>query len=58
MKIHISEDLCSGHGRCYTLSPKIVQADDDGFPQQRGRDIDIRPADYRGRSAPDCRQLP
>lgn len=46
MKIHIDQDLCSGHGRCYTLSPQIVQADDDGFPVQQGQDIDIRPEDH------------
>ncbi len=46
MKIRIDEDLCSGHGRCYTLSPQIVQADDDGYPVQRGRDIDVSPQDH------------
>ncbi len=45
MKIHIDQDLCSGHGRCYTLSPNLVQADDEGFPVQQGQDIEISPSD-------------
>ena len=31
MKIHIDEELCSGHGRCYSLSPDLVQANDEGY---------------------------
>lgn len=45
MKLHIDQDLCSGHGRCYTLSSNIVQADEDGFPVQRGQDIDVGAGD-------------
>jgi ferredoxin len=45
MKIHIDNNLCAGHGRCYTLSSSLVQADDDGFPVQRGQDIEVAPAD-------------
>jgi ferredoxin len=39
MKIHIDEQLCSGHGRCYSLSPELVQANDEGYPVQLGQDI-------------------
>ncbi|MFN2540347.1 MAG: ferredoxin, partial [Mycobacteriales bacterium] len=28
----IDSDRCSGHGRCYTLAPELVQPDDEGFP--------------------------
>jgi ferredoxin len=45
MKINIDKDLCSGHGRCYTLSPNLVQADDEGFPVQQGQDIEVSAAD-------------
>ena len=32
MKIRIDEELCSGHGRCYSLAPEVFSArDDDGF---------------------------
>ncbi len=41
MKLHIDESLCSGHGRCYTLGPALVQADDEGFPQQLGQTFEI-----------------
>ncbi len=47
MRIHVATDLCSGHGRCYTLSPELFEADDDGFPVQRGQDVDV-PADLEG----------
>ena len=41
MRIHIDENLCSGHGRCYTLEPSVFQSDEDGFPVQRGADVDV-----------------
>lgn len=45
MRIHIDEKLCSGHGRCYTLEPTVFQADDDGYPLQRGHDVEVAAAD-------------
>lgn len=41
MKFLIDQNLCSGHGRCYTLSPELVHADDDGFPQRQGEEIEV-----------------
>ena len=41
MRIHLDESLCSGHGRCYTLSPELFEADAEGFPVQRGQDVDV-----------------
>ncbi|MEY2454215.1 MAG: ferredoxin [Acidimicrobiaceae bacterium] len=35
MKIHIDQDRCEGHGRCYALAPELVEADDVG----NGREI-------------------
>lgn len=43
MKVHIDESLCSGHGRCYTLSPDLVQSNDEGYPVQLGQDIEAGP---------------
>jgi acyl-CoA synthetase (AMP-forming)/AMP-acid ligase II/ferredoxin len=40
-RIRIDEGLCAGHGRCYTLAPDLVQADDEGYPLQRGQDIEL-----------------
>ncbi len=41
MKLHIDASLCAGHGRCYTLEPELVQADDEGFPVQLGKHIEV-----------------
>jgi ferredoxin len=44
MKLTVSADLCSGHGRCYTLAPDLLGDDDEGYVTARGRVIDV-PAD-------------
>lgn len=31
MKIRIDADICTGHGRCYTLAPEVFDADDRGY---------------------------
>lgn len=41
MKIAISNERCSGHGRCYTLAPSVYEADDMGFAAGRGKVIDV-----------------
>ena len=33
MKIRIDSELCTGHGRCYTLAPALFETDDEGFGQ-------------------------
>ena len=30
MRISIDGDACTGHGRCYSVAPALVQADDHG----------------------------
>ena len=30
MKVTIDPTLCTGHGRCYSLSPAVFDSDDDG----------------------------
>jgi ferredoxin len=30
IRIRIDEDACTGHGRCYTLSPELFDTDDYG----------------------------
>lgn len=30
MKLHVDEDRCTGHGRCYALAPQLFEPDDDG----------------------------
>ena len=31
LRFSIDTDLCSGHGRCYTLAPDSFDADDIGY---------------------------
>jgi len=31
MRVRIDMDLCTGHGRCYTLAPSVFSCDDSGF---------------------------
>jgi ferredoxin len=30
MRISLDSERCTGHGRCYMLSPEVFDADDDG----------------------------
>ena len=67
MKIHIDQDRCEGHGRCYALAPELVEADDIGngieigdgtVPPERGDERRLaaancpeRAVDHRGGDA-------
>lgn len=31
-RLSIDLAACSGHGRCYSLAPELVEPDEDGFP--------------------------
>jgi len=33
MRVRIDVDLCTGHGRCYSLAPAVFDCDDRGFGQ-------------------------
>lgn len=35
MKVHIDQEKCQGHGRCYSLAPDLFDADDEGFGMVR-----------------------
>jgi ferredoxin len=30
MKVHVDQEKCQGHGRCYALAPEVFDADDIG----------------------------
>jgi ferredoxin len=32
MRLEIDAAVCTGHGRCYTRAPSLVEPDDEGFP--------------------------
>ena len=36
MKVHIDEDRCEGHGRCYATAPDVFDADELGNGHERG----------------------
>jgi ferredoxin len=31
LRIHVDQDRCCGHGRCYSLEPALFAPDDEGF---------------------------
>lgn len=39
MKVAVDAELCSGHGRCYTVAPKLFSPDDVGFNAQAGQEF-------------------
>lgn len=41
MKATVNGELCTGHGRCYSLAPDIFEPDDEGYNAQRDAPIDI-----------------
>jgi ferredoxin len=43
MRYSIDGDLCTGHGRCYSLAPGVFEADDDGFNAERGSEGEVEP---------------
>ncbi|MGA8247722.1 MAG: ferredoxin [Nocardioides sp.] len=44
MKLTVRPDLCMGHGRCYALTPNLLEDDDEGYVTARGQVLDV-PAD-------------
>ena len=43
MRIAVDAELCSGQGRCYTVSPELFTSDDEGFVAQRGTEFEVPP---------------
>ena len=41
MRLAVSEKLCSGHGRCYSVAPEVYGSDDEGFCAQKGTEFDV-----------------
>ena len=36
MRIHVDQDRCEGHGRCYSIAPQLFEPDDIGNSTERG----------------------
>jgi ferredoxin len=30
VKVHVDQELCQGHGRCYAIAPELFEPDDIG----------------------------
>jgi ferredoxin len=41
MRLTVHADRCTGHGRCYTLAPELLDSDDEGYVTLRGRIIEV-----------------
>jgi ferredoxin len=41
MKVMIDAELCTGHGRCYSLAPDLFESDDEGYNLRRGSLVDV-----------------
>ena len=41
VRLTVHADLCTGHGRCYTLAPDLLDCDDEGFVTLRGQTMDV-----------------
>lgn len=39
MQVSIDHDVCTGHGRCYTLAPAVFDSDDAGYGVVRVDDV-------------------
>jgi ferredoxin len=56
MKVIVSAELCTGHGRCYTLAPDVYASDDEGYNSARGQTFEVADdqADNAARGARGC----
>jgi ferredoxin len=43
MRLGVSAQRCSGHGRCYAAAPDLLTADENGFVTIRGEAFDVPP---------------
>jgi ferredoxin len=44
MRLTVDAGKCSGQGRCYSVAPELLEADDEGFVTIRGAAVDVVPA--------------
>ena len=48
MRVHVDEERCEGHGRCYALAPEVFEPDEIGDGQAIGDGV--VPADLQERA--------
>lgn len=39
MRVEVDADLCTGHGRCWSLAPEVYDADEDGYCATRSLEV-------------------
>lgn len=44
MKVHVDQEKCQGHGRCYSLAPQVFEPDDLGNGVEIG--VGVVPDDF------------
>lgn len=56
MKLTVDNNICRGHGRCYSLAEGLLTYDEDGYVTPRGEVIDVPPdqADDARNAADSC----
>jgi ferredoxin len=56
MKVRVSAELCTGHGRCYALAPEVYAPDEEGYNSARGETIEVADdqAEQAARGARGC----
>jgi ferredoxin len=52
VKLHVDGDVCTGHGRCYTVAPDLLSYDEEGFVSIRDETIEV--ADDQVKAAEDA----
>jgi ferredoxin len=39
LRVRIDPDVCTGHGRCYSLAPQVFEADEAGYGSVISADV-------------------
>ena len=54
MRIEVDAELCTGHGRCYSLAPEVYEADDEGYCATRSLEVPAELEDAARLGAKNC----
>ena len=48
MRVHVDQEKCQGHNRCYALAPELFDVDDLGYASELGDGV--VPAELEGKA--------
>lgn len=54
MKVHLDEQACVGHGRCYALAPDVFEPDDMGHCVLRHDEVPVSLESQARRGVKEC----